>query len=42
MARRLTALFLLMLAASALAGCSKCDFAWPGTPRSCHSDVPVQ
>jgi hypothetical protein len=42
MIRRLTALLLLALAASALAGCSKCDFAWPGGPRACHSDAPVR
>jgi hypothetical protein len=41
MARRLTAIVLLVLAASALASCSKCDFSWPSLPGACHSGAPL-
>jgi hypothetical protein len=41
MIRRSTALLLLVLAGLALAGCSKCDFSWPGSARACHSGAPV-
>jgi hypothetical protein len=41
MTGRLTAFALVVLAGLALAGCSKCDFSWPGSPKACHSDAPV-
>ncbi|HZP79663.1 MAG TPA: peptidylprolyl isomerase [Pseudolabrys sp.] len=40
LARRLTALIVLVLVAATLGGCTKCGWIWDDAQKSCRADAP--